>query len=58
MLLEIELQALICRRLGTEDGLILEEPLFEFFLKDDDLGDPLIKRSIYYPLGGLLQKIL
>jgi len=32
----------ICRRLGTEDGLILENPLFEFFLKDDDLGDPLI----------------
>ena len=32
----------ICRRLGTEDGLILESPLFEFFLKDDDLGDPLI----------------
>ena len=32
----------ICRRLGTEDGLILEQPLFEFFLKDDDLGDPLI----------------
>ena len=23
----------ICRRLGTEDGLILESPLFEFFLK-------------------------
>ena len=23
----------ICRRLGTEDGLILEKPLFEFFLK-------------------------
>jgi phosphoribosylaminoimidazole-succinocarboxamide synthase len=32
----------ICRRLGTKDGLILENPLFEFFLKDDDLGDPLI----------------
>jgi len=32
----------ICRRLGTEDGLILQSPLFEFFLKDDDLGDPLI----------------
>ena len=31
-----------CRRLGTEDGLILESPLFEFFLKDDELGDPLI----------------
>ena len=23
----------ICRRLGTEDGLILESPLFEFFSK-------------------------
>jgi len=32
----------ICRRLGTEDGLVLENPLFEFFLKDDGLGDPLI----------------
>jgi len=32
----------ICKRLGTEDGLVLENPLFEFFLKDDDLGDPLI----------------
>ena len=32
----------ICRRLGTEDGLVLENPLFEFFLKDDELGDPLI----------------
>jgi len=32
----------ICRRLGTEDGLILESPLFEFFLKNDELGDPLI----------------
>jgi len=32
----------ICRRLGTEDGLIFESPLFEFFLKDDELGDPLI----------------
>ena len=32
----------ICRRLGTEDGLVFEHPLFEFFLKNDDLGDPLI----------------
>jgi phosphoribosylaminoimidazole-succinocarboxamide synthase len=32
----------ICKRLGTVDGLILDNPLFEFFLKDDDLGDPLI----------------
>ena len=32
----------ICRRLGVEQGLKFENPLFEFFLKDDDLGDPLI----------------
>lgn len=32
----------ICKRLGLEQGLIFETPLFEFFLKDDHLGDPLI----------------
>ena len=32
----------LCRRLGVEEGIKFEEPLFEFFLKDDDLGDPLI----------------
>ena len=32
----------LCKRLGIEDGLILDPPLFEFFLKDDELGDPLI----------------
>ena len=32
----------ICRRLGVEQGLKFEKPLFEFFLKDDELGDPLI----------------
>ena len=41
----------ICRRLGTEDGLILEKPLFEFFLKDDDLGDPLINRNHIVSFG-------
>ncbi len=32
----------ICRRLGVKQGIEFEKPLFEFFLKDDDLGDPLI----------------
>ena len=41
----------ICKRLGTEDGLILEKPLFEFFLKDDDLGDPLINRNHIVSFG-------
>lgn len=35
----------LCRRLGVEDGLILEPPLFEFFLKNDKLGDPLINEN-------------
>jgi phosphoribosylaminoimidazole-succinocarboxamide synthase len=35
----------LCRRLGVEDGLILYPPLFEFFLKDDALGDPLINEN-------------
>ena len=41
----------ICRRLGTEDGLILDKPLFEFFLKDDDLGDPSINRNHIVSFG-------
>ena len=32
----------ICRRLGVEDGLRLEKPTFEFFLKNDALHDPMI----------------
>jgi phosphoribosylaminoimidazole-succinocarboxamide synthase len=32
----------ICRRLGVEEGLELTPPTFEFFLKDDDLGDPMV----------------
>ncbi|MBD3404526.1 MAG: phosphoribosylaminoimidazolesuccinocarboxamide synthase [Candidatus Lokiarchaeota archaeon] len=31
-----------CRRYGIEKGIELDRPLVEFFLKDDDLGDPLI----------------
>lgn len=32
----------IVKRLGLEDGLIIDPPLIEFFYKDDSLGDPLI----------------
>jgi len=32
----------ICRRLGVEEGLDLSPPTFEFFLKNDELGDPMI----------------
>ena len=39
------------KRLGIEDGYILETPLFEFFLKDDDLGDPLINDNHIISFG-------
>lgn len=32
----------ICRRLGVEDGKELKTPTFEFFLKNDELHDPMI----------------
>lgn len=35
----------ICRRLGIPEGKELNPPTFEFFLKDDALGDPMINES-------------
>ena len=35
----------LTKRLGIEDGTVLDEPLIEYCLKDDDLGDPLISKE-------------
>ena len=35
----------LTKRLGIEDGSILERPLIEYCLKDDKLGDPIISRE-------------
>lgn len=32
----------LCRRLGVKEGMELNPPLFEFFLKNDELHDPMI----------------
>jgi phosphoribosylaminoimidazole-succinocarboxamide synthase len=32
----------LCRRLGVEEGIDLTPPTFEFFLKNDALGDPMV----------------
>ena len=32
----------LTKRLGIEDGTVLNEPLIEYCLKDDKLGDPLV----------------
>ena len=38
----------ITKRLGIEDGTVLKEPLIEYCLKDDALGDPLIAEDHIY----------
>lgn len=35
----------ICRRLGLEEGKELDQPIFEFFLKNDPLHDPMVNDS-------------
>ena len=35
----------LTKRLGIEDGTILEDPLIEYCLKNDELGDPLISKD-------------
>ena len=35
----------LTKRLGIEEGTVLEYPLIEYYLKNDDLGDPLVSRE-------------
>lgn len=35
----------LCKQTGLKQGTVLPQPLVEFFLKDDDLGDPLLTRD-------------
>jgi len=34
----------LARRLGMDEGAVLDRPVFEFFYKSDELGDPMINR--------------
>jgi len=38
----------LTKRLGIEDGTVLKEPLIEYCLKNDKLGDPLISEDHIY----------
>ncbi len=40
-----------CRRYGVEKGKVLDQPLVEFFLKDDNLHDPLITERAIISMG-------
>ena len=41
----------LTKRLGIEDGSVLEKPLIEFCYKNDDLNDPLIAREHILAFG-------
>ncbi|MGD9489299.1 MAG: phosphoribosylaminoimidazolesuccinocarboxamide synthase [Calditrichaceae bacterium] len=40
----------LCKRYGVEEGKVLKYPLIEYFLKNDDMHDPLISESFAYAL--------
>lgn len=41
----------LCRRLGVEEGLNLNPPTFELFLKNDAMHDPMINESLAVSFG-------
>jgi phosphoribosylaminoimidazole-succinocarboxamide synthase len=41
----------LTKRLGIEEGTVLEKPLIEFCYKNDELNDPLIAREHVYTFG-------
>jgi phosphoribosylaminoimidazole-succinocarboxamide synthase len=41
----------LARRIGYEEGTPLKAPIVELYLKDDDLGDPLLNRYHFRELG-------
>ena len=41
----------LVRRLGVEEGMALEPPVFEFFLKNDALHDPMVNESHIHTFG-------
>ena len=46
----------ICKRLGVDKGLEFDDPIFEFFYKDDGLGDPMINESHIISFNWATQK--
>ena len=46
----------ITSRLGIEDGTVLKEPLVEYCLKDDKLGDPLVAEEHIYAFDWATKK--
>ena len=41
----------LCRQTGLPEGKVLDSPLVEYYLKSDELGDPLLTRDRIFLLG-------
>ncbi|MCB9982451.1 MAG: phosphoribosylaminoimidazolesuccinocarboxamide synthase [Rhodospirillales bacterium] len=41
----------LCKRLGVEEGTILQRPLVEYYYKKDELGDPLVSEDHIMTFG-------
>ena len=46
----------LTKRLGIEDGTVLDEPLIEYCLKNDELGDPLISKEHIFAFNWATKK--
>ena len=45
-----------CKRYGVEKGIEFDNPIIEFFLKDDELHDPLVAKEIAIQLGWMTKE--
>jgi len=41
----------LCKKLGVKEGTILQQPLIEFYYKDDKLGDPMVNEHHILTFG-------
>lgn len=48
----------LCRQTGISEGTVLPQPLVEYYLKDDDLGDPLLTGDRLFLLNIVTQEQL
>ena len=46
----------LSKRLGISEGTVLEEPLLEYYLKNDELGDPIITKEHIYAFEWATEK--
>ena len=48
----------LAKRLGIEEGMVLKQPILEFFYKSDPLDDPMISETCIFAFGWMSQSEL